>query len=116
MSSSPPICTPGYASGCAQRFKKKANTSLNQCPKDKDIIIPKIEKTDTPNSLDQYRKDKDGKYWFEMIPETDKESWRRMIRDSIMEFFNTMIMTGQISDEINIEYNEYIAAVNKFLG
>ena len=32
-----------------------------------------------------------------------------------MTFFNTMINTGQISDEINEEYNKYIAAVNKFL-
>ena len=83
----PPICTPRCAAGCA-----------------------KIKK---PNPLNQYRKNKDGKYWFELIPEKDKE--RGMIHDSIMVFFNIMINTGQISNEINIEYKEYIAAVNKFL-
>jgi len=67
------------------------------------------------NSLNQYRKDKKGHYWFELIPNIDEGDWRRMIHDSIMTFFNTMINTGQISDEINEEYNKYIAAVNKFL-
>ena len=55
------------------------------------------------NSLNQYRTDK------------DKEDWRGMIHDSIMTFFNTMINTGQISDEITKEYKDYIVAVNKFL-
>ena len=67
------------------------------------------------NSLNQYRKDKEGRYWFELIPDKDKEEWRGMIHDSIMTFFNTMINTGQISDEITKEYKDYIVAVNKFL-
>ena len=87
----PPICTTGSAAGC---IKKETNTS---------------------NPLDRFRKDKDGEYWFELIPEKDKKDWEKIINGSIVEFFNTMINTGQISDEINIEYKEYIAALNKFL-
>ena len=88
----PPSCTTGSAAGCT---KKKANT---------------------PNPLDRFRKDKDGEYWFELIPEKDKKDWEKIINGSIEEFFNIMNNTGEISDEINKEYNEYIAAVNKFLG
>ena len=68
------------------------------------------------NAFNQYRKDKHGKYWFELIPDIDKEEWRGMIDNSIMTYFNTMINTGQISDEIMREYNEYIVAVKKFLN
>ena len=67
------------------------------------------------NPLNHFRKTDNGKYWFELIPNIDEGDWRRMIHNSIMTFFNTMINTGQISDEINQEYKEYIMAVNKVL-
>ena len=67
------------------------------------------------NVLKQYRKDKRGKYWFELIPLADRAGWRDMVSNSIPSFFATMVNSGQISDETNKEFKEYMAAVNKFL-
>jgi len=68
-----------------------------------------------PNVLNQYRKDSSGQYWFELIPVKDKASWRDMVSNSIPSYFATMVNSGQISDETNKEFKEYMAAVNKFL-
>tara|TARA_B100000029_G_scaffold439361_1_gene455856 strand:- start:85 stop:393 length:309 start_codon:yes stop_codon:yes gene_type:complete len=68
-----------------------------------------------PNVLDQYRKDSSGQYWFEIIPPADRAGWRDMVSNSIPSYFAAMVNSGQISDEINKEFKEYSAAVNKFL-
>ncbi len=68
-----------------------------------------------PNVLDQYRKDSSGKYWFELIPSTDKANRRKEIGNSIPNFFADMLNSGQFSSETSAEFEEYSAAVNKFL-
>ena len=67
------------------------------------------------NVLNQYRKDKHGQYWFQLIAESDRASWREMISNSIPSYFAAMVNSGQISDDTNKEFQEYTAAVNKFL-
>ena len=69
-----------------------------------------------PNILDQYRKDGGGKYWFELIPNTDKANRRKEIGNSIPNFFADMLNSGQFSNETGAEFEEYSAAVNKFLN
>ena len=68
-----------------------------------------------PNVLNQYRKDSSGKYWFELIPSTDKANRRKEIGNSIPNFFADMLNSGQFSSETSAEFEEYSAAVNKFL-
>ena len=68
-----------------------------------------------PNVFNQYRKDSSGQYWFELIPPADRADWRDMVSNSIPSFFAAMVNSGQISDDTNKEYKEYMAAVNKFL-
>ena len=68
-----------------------------------------------PNVLNQYRKDGSGQYWFELIPSTDKANRRKEIGNSIPNFFADMLNSGQFSSETSAEFEEYSAAVNKFL-
>ena len=68
-----------------------------------------------PNVLNQYRKDRSGQYWFELIPSTDKANRRKEIGNSIPNFFADMLNSGQFSSETSAEFEEYSAAVNKFL-
>jgi len=75
----------------------------------------KSDSTIEPNVLDQYRKDSSGKYWFELIPSTDKANRRKEIGNSIPNFFADMLNSGQFSSETSAEFEEYSAAVNKFL-
>ena len=75
----------------------------------------KDNSTIEPNVLDQYRKDSSGKYWFELIPSTDKANRRKEIGNSIPNFFADMLNSGQFSSETSAEFEEYSAAVNKFL-
>ncbi len=75
----------------------------------------KDDSTIEPNVLDQYRKDSSGKYWFELIPSTDKANRRKEIGNSIPNFFADMLNSGQFSSETSAEFEEYSAAVNKFL-
>ena len=75
----------------------------------------KNDSTIEPNVLDQYRKDCSGKYWFELIPSTDKANRRKEIGNSIPNFFADMLNSGQFSSETSAEFEEYSAAVNKFL-
>lgn len=102
METSPP--TPPSKKHSAKKANRMPNTDWVE-------IMNKTQE----NPLNHFRKSNSGKYWFELIPDIDKGDWRRMIHDSIMTFFNTMINTRQISAEINEEYKKYIAAVNKFL-
>ena len=75
----------------------------------------KNDSTIEPNVLNQYRKDSSGKYWFELIPSTDKANRRKEIGNSIPNFFADMLNSGQFSSETSAEFEEYSAAVNKFL-
>ena len=61
----------------------------------------KNDSTIEPNVLDQYRKDRSGQYWFEIIPPADRAGWRDMVSNSIPSYFAAMVNSGQISDEIN---------------
>ena len=68
-----------------------------------------------PDALQQYRKDKNGQYWFEHIPENDRASWKGMICSSITSYISTMINSGLVGETYTEEYKEYISAVNNFL-
>ena len=67
------------------------------------------------NILKQYGKDKQGHYWFQYISAENRASWREMISNSIPSYFAAMVNSGQISNDTNKEFQEYTAAVNKFL-
>jgi len=68
-----------------------------------------------PDALQQYRKDKNGEYWFEHIPENDRASWKGMVSSSIPSYFNTMVNSGLVGEKYTEDYEKYINAVNKFL-
>ena len=68
-----------------------------------------------PDALQQYRKDKNGQYWFEDIPENDRASWKGMVSSSIPSYISTMINSGLVGETYTEEYKEYISAVNNFL-
>ena len=65
--------------------------------------------------MDFYNKNENGKYWFEKIPANKIEAQRTTISTSIMEYFNCMVNTGHVSNEMNIEYKEYIRVLKIFL-
>jgi hypothetical protein len=97
MDTSPPIPPPKHTAKKADRMPDLSGSSL------------------TPNVFNQYRKDRHGQYWFQLIPAGDRASWRNMISNSIPSYFAAMVNSGQISDDTNKEFQEYTAAVNKFL-
>ena len=125
METSPPTPPPKCACKKKKHSGKKADRMPERCgtpPKcghrKKKHSAKKADRMPNPewgNPLNHFRKNDNGKYWFELIPNIDEGDWRITIHNSIMTFFNTMINTGQISDEINQEYKEYIMAVNKVL-
>ena len=53
------------------------------------------------NVLTQFRKDKQGNYWFQLIPAGDKANWRDMVSNSIPSYFAAMVNSRQISDDTN---------------
>jgi len=90
-------------------------TSTETYGKKADRMPDSIGSSLKPNILKQYRKDRHGHYWFQLIPAGDRASWRNMISNSIPSYFAAMVNSGQISDDTNKEFQEYTAAVNKFL-
>ena len=68
-----------------------------------------------PDVLQQYRKDKNGQYWFEHIPENDRASWKGMVSSSIPSYFNTMVNSRLVGETYTEENEEYIKAVNNLI-
>jgi len=97
MDTSPPIPPPKHTAKKADRMPDLSTSSLKQ------------------NILKQYGKDKQGHYWFQYISAENRASWREMISNSIPSYFAAMVNSRQISDDTNKGFQEYMAAVNKFL-
>ena len=77
---------------------------------------PRSEECDRPTHLAYFRKDQHGKYWFQLIPEENRENFYDMVRKSIMQYFTVLVNNGLYGSETSKEHEKYKAAANQFLG
>ena len=70
------------------------------------------------NYLDFYKKDAEGNYWFQRIPEKswkeNKEGWKTLIMRTMVDYFDMLVKTG-LKPSKNKPYLEYMQTMNKFL-
>tara|TARA_B100000686_G_scaffold353042_1_gene457058 strand:+ start:406 stop:1200 length:795 start_codon:yes stop_codon:yes gene_type:complete len=67
------------------------------------------------NILDRYKKDEDGNYWFNIIPDNVKESFKNDVMQSAVQYLSDMANSYQISIKNHEKFQEYVAAVSEWL-